>query len=51
MRGFGFLGALGHRPDISLTKYTSAGQAINEVLKKFVPKVVAGAKVLDLCIE
>jgi methionine aminopeptidase len=35
----------------SITKYTSAGQAISDVLKKFIPTVTAGKKVLDLCIE
>ncbi|KAK8846826.1 DNA-binding protein, 42 kDa [Kwoniella newhampshirensis] len=35
----------------ALTKYTTAGQALGEVLKKFIPQVVAGKKVLDLCIE
>lgn len=35
----------------SLTKYTSAGQALAEVLKKLLPQVSAGKKVLDLCIE
>lgn len=36
---------------LSLTKYTTAGQALGDVLKKFIPQVVAGKKVLDLCIE
>ncbi|WWD22114.1 DNA-binding protein, 42 kDa [Kwoniella shandongensis] len=35
----------------ALTKYTTAGQALGDVLKKFIPQVVAGKKVLDLCIE
>ncbi|KAL7422100.1 hypothetical protein Q5752_002743 [Cryptotrichosporon argae] len=35
----------------TLTKYTTAGQALAEVLKKFVPEVVAGKKVIDLCIQ
>jgi methionine aminopeptidase len=34
-----------------VNKYTSAGQVLAEVLKKFLPSVVAGKKVLDLCIE
>lgn len=34
----------------SLTKYTTAGQALGEVLKKLVPKLVAGEKVLELSI-
>lgn len=34
-----------------ITKYTSAGQALGDVLKKFIPTVTAGKKVLDLCIE
>ncbi|WWC59323.1 DNA-binding protein, 42 kDa [Kwoniella dejecticola CBS 10117] len=34
-----------------LTKYTTAGQALGEVLKKFIPSVTSGKKVLDLCIE
>ena len=39
------------KADDSITKYTSAGQTLGEVLKKFVPSVTAGKKVLDLCIE
>lgn len=35
----------------SLTKYTSAGQALGEVLKKLIPQITPGKKVLDLCIE
>ncbi|WVQ97968.1 DNA-binding protein, 42 kDa [Kwoniella sp. CBS 9459] len=35
----------------TLTKYTTAGQALGEVLKKFIPQVTAGKKVLDLCVE
>ncbi|WVQ84122.1 DNA-binding protein, 42 kDa [Cryptococcus sp. DSM 104549] len=35
----------------ALTKYTTAGQAVSEVLKKFIPQITAGKKVLDLCIE
>ncbi|WWC67880.1 DNA-binding protein, 42 kDa [Kwoniella pini CBS 10737] len=35
----------------TLTKYTTAGQALGEVLKKFIPSITAGKKVLDLCIE
>ncbi|KAK1926455.1 peptidase M24, structural domain-containing protein [Papiliotrema laurentii] len=35
----------------AITKYTSAGQALGEVLKKFIPTVTAGKKVLDLVIE
>lgn len=50
MRGFWGADA-GCGADDSITKYTSAGQALGEVLKKFVPSVVAGKKVLDLCIE
>lgn len=34
-----------------ITKYTSAGQAVAEVLKKLIPQIVAGKKVLDLCME
>ncbi|WVR04580.1 DNA-binding protein, 42 kDa [Kwoniella sp. DSM 27419] len=35
----------------TLTKYTTAGQALGEVLKKLIPQITAGKKVLDLCIE
>jgi hypothetical protein len=35
----------------SLNKYSSAGQVLGDVLKKFIPKVTAGNKILDLCIE
>ncbi|WWD00502.1 DNA-binding protein, 42 kDa [Kwoniella sp. B9012] len=35
----------------TLTKYTTAGQALGEVLKKFIPSITAGKKVLDLCVE
>lgn len=35
----------------SLTKYTSAGQVLAEVLKKLVSQVTAGKNVLELCIE
>ncbi len=35
----------------SLTKYTSAGQVLGEVLKKLIPQVVASKNALDLCIE
>ncbi|TYJ56324.1 DNA-binding protein, 42 kDa [Cryptococcus floricola] len=35
----------------ALTKYTTAGQALTEVIKKFIPLVAPGKKVLDLCIE
>ena len=41
----------GTRAHASITKYTSAGQALGEVLKKFIPTVTAGKKVLDLVIE
>jgi hypothetical protein len=34
-----------------ITKYTSAGQALGDILKKFIPTITAGKKVLDLCIE
>ena len=34
-----------------ITKYTTAGQALGEVLKKLVPQVTAGKKVLELCVE
>ncbi|OWZ45694.1 DNA-binding protein, 42 kDa [Cryptococcus neoformans c45] len=37
--------------DDALTKYTSAGQALGHVLKKLVPQITPGKKVLDLCIE
>jgi len=37
--------------DDTLTKYTTAGQAVAQILKKLVPQVVSGAKVLDLCVE
>lgn len=37
--------------EYSLTKYTSAGQALGEVLKKLIPQITPGKKVLDLCIE
>jgi curved DNA binding protein len=33
-----------------ITKYTTAGQALAAVLKKFVPEIAAGKKVLELCI-
>lgn len=35
----------------SLTKYTTAGTILGEVLKKFIPTVQAGKSVLDLCTE
>lgn len=35
----------------SVNKYTSAGQVLADVLKKFIPSVTSGKKVLDLCIE
>ncbi|KAK4684443.1 hypothetical protein P7C73_g5733, partial [Tremellales sp. Uapishka_1] len=35
----------------ALTKYTSGGQVLAEVLKKLIPSITAGKKVLDLCIE
>lgn len=35
----------------SLTKYTTAGQALAVVLKKLIPEITAGKKVLDLTIE
>ncbi|ODN80428.1 DNA-binding protein, 42 kDa [Cryptococcus amylolentus CBS 6039] len=35
----------------ALTKYTTAGQALTDVIKKFIPLVAPGKKVLDLCIE
>ncbi|WOO79287.1 Proliferation-associated protein 2G4 [Vanrija pseudolonga] len=34
-----------------ITKYTTAGQALNEVLKKLIPQITAGKKVLELSIE
>ncbi|CAK9783568.1 Creatinase/aminopeptidase [Cutaneotrichosporon oleaginosum] len=34
-----------------ITKYTTAGQALAAVLKKFVPEITAGKKVLELCIS
>lgn len=34
-----------------ITKYTTAGQALNTVLKKLVPEIQPGKKVLDLCVE
>lgn len=34
----------------SITKYTTAGQALAAVLKKFVPEITAGKKVLELCV-
>ncbi|RXK37740.1 DNA-binding protein, 42 kDa [Tremella mesenterica] len=37
--------------DDALTKYQSAGHILADVLKKFVPQVEVGKKVLDLCIE
>ncbi|GFZ49246.1 Curved DNA-binding protein [Saitozyma sp. JCM 24511] len=37
--------------DDALNKYSSAGQTLGEVLKKFIPQVTAGKKVLDLVIE
>ncbi|ORX34428.1 peptidase M24, structural domain-containing protein, partial [Kockovaella imperatae] len=37
--------------DDAITKYTSAGQAVGEVLKKFLPSIAPGKKVLELCIE
>ena len=40
----------GHHP-CSLTKYTSAGQVLGEVLKKLAPQVRVGKHVLELCIE
>lgn len=38
-------------PSHSITKYTTAGQALNEVLKKLIPQITAGKKVLELSIE
>lgn len=35
----------------ALTKYTSAGQVLGEVLKKLAPQVRVGKHVLDLCID
>lgn len=35
----------------SLTKYTTAGTILGDVLKKFIPTVQAGKSVLDLCTE
>ena len=35
----------------SLTKYTTAGTILGEVLKKFIPTIQAGKSVLDLCTE
>ena len=35
----------------SITKYTTAGQALAEVIKKLIPQVEAGKKVADLCSE
>nr|ODN73634.1 DNA-binding protein, 42 kDa [Cryptococcus depauperatus CBS 7841] len=35
----------------ALTKYTTAGQALTEVLKKLLPQITPGKKVLDLCVE
>jgi len=37
--------------DDAVTKYTSAGQAVGEVLKKLIPQITSGKKVLDLCVE
>lgn len=34
-----------------ITKYTTAGQALNTVLKKLIPEIQPGKKVLDLCVE
>lgn len=38
-------------PGDSLTKYTTAGTILGDVLKKFIPTVQAGKSVLDLCTE
>jgi hypothetical protein len=35
----------------AVNKYTSAGQVVAEVVKKFVPTVVSGKKVGELCVE
>lgn len=35
----------------ALTKYTTAGQALADVLKKLVPQITTGKKVLDLVVE
>ncbi|KAI5449709.1 hypothetical protein NCC49_004170 [Naganishia albida] len=35
----------------ALTKYTTAGTILGEVLKKFIPTIQAGKSVLDLCTE
>lgn len=37
--------------DFSLTKYTTAGQALAVVLKKLIPEIKAGKKVLELTTE
>lgn len=38
-------------PEDAVNKYTSAGQVVTDVVKKFVPSVIAGKKVSELCIE
>lgn len=35
----------------AVNKYTSAGQVVADVVKKFIPTVQAGKSVMDLCIE
>ncbi len=35
----------------SVNKYSNAGQVLGEVLKKLIPQITPGKKVLDLCIE
>lgn len=35
----------------SITKYTTAGQILGQVIKKLVPSVTAGKKALELCEE
>ncbi|ORY27797.1 peptidase M24, structural domain-containing protein [Naematelia encephala] len=35
----------------AITKYTTAGQALADVLKKLIPQITAGKSVLDLCVE
>ncbi|KZV73012.1 proliferation-associated protein 1 [Peniophora sp. CONT] len=37
--------------EADITKYKTAGDIVNSVIKALVPKLVEGAKVIDLCVE